>query len=158
MNMNAQKKNLRNVTFRSRQRVSRGIVLACPPGAAAAGAIRSCCCCLSCRTLTTGAEPRRPVCLGRKPSPSKETGRSAGKYNKNYAKMAQIPPFSFLKSGCHELQSGWAAREPLFLRMKEEGQIYKILPCLRIFNFCLGTKLWSKFSDDFIPFFDFQRP
>ena len=28
-----------------------------------------------------------------------------------------------------------------FRRMKEEGQIYKV--CLKIFPFCLGTKLWS---------------
>ena len=41
--------------------------------------------------------------------------------------------------------------------MKEEGHIYK--PCLKIFNFAreLSYDL-SKFSDDFTPFFDFERP
>ena len=34
-----------------------------------------------------------------------------------------------------------ALDENVFRRVKEEGQIYK--NHLRIFNFCLGTKLWS---------------
>ena len=36
--------------------------------------------------------------------------------------------------------------------MKEEGQIYKMLP-LKGLSYDL-----SKFSDDFTPFFDFERP
>ena len=42
-----------------------------------------------------------------------------------------------------------------FRRMKEEGQIYKILP--QIFAQGLSYDL-SKLSDDFTPIFDFERP
>ena len=43
-----------------------------------------------------------------------------------------------------------------FRRMKDEGQIYK--SCLGFFTFCLGIYDLSKFSDNFTPFFDFERP
>ena len=42
--------------------------------------------------------------------------------------------------------------------MKEEGQIYKTLPQIcSIFALGLSFDL-SKFSDDFTPFYDFERP
>ena len=42
--------------------------------------------------------------------------------------------------------------------MKEEEQIYKKLPQI-FFIFALGLSYdLSKFSDDFTPFFDFERP
>ena len=41
--------------------------------------------------------------------------------------------------------------------MKEEGQIYHVAPDLKIFAKGLSHDL-SKFSDDFTPFFDFERP
>ena len=42
-----------------------------------------------------------------------------------------------------------------FRRMKEEGLIYKMLPDFLIFELSYDL---SKFSDDFTPFFRFERP
>ena len=44
-----------------------------------------------------------------------------------------------------------------FRRIKEEGLIYKVASDFLIFAWALSYDL-SKFSDDFTPFFDFERP